>query len=211
MKIYIIEDNPDDILILTEELSYICENCDGEQLSIESESNFDNVLSTLKNRLDFDIIFLDLNIPPSYGIETLNKIVKLAIKTPVIVITGENKEELGKEAIKKGAQDYLVKGTIEGRTLKKTILFAIERFKILKEKENLIKDLIYAYEQIKQLQGIIPICATCKKIRDDDGYWQQVEQYIGEHSGAKFSHGMCPDCYQTFKGELEEYKKNNKK
>jgi GAF domain-containing protein len=50
--------------------------------------------------------------------------------------------------------------------------------------------------QVKTLQGMLPICAHCKKIRDDQGYWQQLEAYISQRSGAKFSHGVCPDCLQ---------------
>ena len=56
------------------------------------------------------------------------------------------------------------------------------------------KDLKKAYSEIKQLRGIIPICSSCKKIRDDSGYWHQVEEYISEHSDAMFSHGICPEC-----------------
>ncbi len=62
------------------------------------------------------------------------------------------------------------------------------------EKENLIKELRNTMEEIKTLKGIIPICSHCKKIRDDKGYWDRVENYISEHSMAKFSHGICPEC-----------------
>jgi hypothetical protein len=48
--------------------------------------------------------------------------------------------------------------------------------------------------EIRQLRGIMPICASCKKIRDDEGFWHQVEAYIGDHSEAEFTHGICPDC-----------------
>jgi hypothetical protein len=51
-----------------------------------------------------------------------------------------------------------------------------------------------ALSHVQTLQGLLPICASCKKIRDDDGYWKQIEFYISEHSDAKFSHGICPDC-----------------
>jgi GAF domain-containing protein len=51
-----------------------------------------------------------------------------------------------------------------------------------------------ALSQVKALQGLLPICAHCKKIRDDQGYWQQIESYISQHSQAEFSHGICPDC-----------------
>jgi len=63
-----------------------------------------------------------------------------------------------------------------------------------KEKGKLILDLQEALVTIKTLHGILPICASCKKIRDDKGYWTQIESYIREHSTAEFSHGICPDC-----------------
>jgi PAS domain S-box-containing protein len=62
------------------------------------------------------------------------------------------------------------------------------------EKQKLIADLQKALSEVKKLSGFLPICASCKKIRDDTGYWNEVERYIGEHSEAKFSHGICPDC-----------------
>lgn len=65
--------------------------------------------------------------------------------------------------------------------------------KILKEKNKRLGD---ALSEIKQLKGIIPICASCKMIRDDKGYWHQVEVYVHEHTEADFSHGLCPDCAQ---------------
>lgn len=62
------------------------------------------------------------------------------------------------------------------------------------EKEKLINELQNALSQVKQLKGLLPICASCHKIRDDKGYWQNVEVYIRDHSEAEFSHGICPDC-----------------
>jgi hypothetical protein len=67
---------------------------------------------------------------------------------------------------------------------------------------KLITELNGAISRIKTLEGIIPICANCKKIRDDEGFWQQVEVYISQHSGADFSHGICPDCMQTLYPEF---------
>jgi len=59
-------------------------------------------------------------------------------------------------------------------------------------------------ERVKQLHGLIPICASCKKIRDDSGYWHQIETYIAQHSEADFSHGICPECVADLYPELEE-------
>ncbi|MBL7005977.1 MAG: hypothetical protein ISR78_02720 [Spirochaetia bacterium] len=71
-----------------------------------------------------------------------------------------------------------------------------------KEKENLQK----ALSEIKTLKGIVPICANCKKIRDDDGYWNQLEEYIRDHSEVDFSHGICPDCAEKLYSELDNMK-----
>ncbi len=70
------------------------------------------------------------------------------------------------------------------------------------ERERLITELQEALSNIKTLRGLIPICASCKKIRDDRGYWNQLEAYIGKHSDAKFSHGICPDCAKKLYPEL---------
>ena len=65
-----------------------------------------------------------------------------------------------------------------------------------RELERTNKELKEALETIKTLHGLIPICSYCKKIRNDQGYWQQIEAYIQEHSGAQFSHGLCPECLE---------------
>jgi len=71
-----------------------------------------------------------------------------------------------------------------------------ELMKTQQEREQLIKELQNAIADIKKLSGLVPICSSCKKIRDDKGYWTQLEAYLQEHSQAKFSHGICPDCLQ---------------
>ncbi len=68
------------------------------------------------------------------------------------------------------------------------------------EREKLILNLHDALRKIKRLQGMLPICASCKKIRDDKGYWNQLEAYIEEHSEAEFTHGFCPDCMKKLYG-----------
>lgn len=69
-----------------------------------------------------------------------------------------------------------------------------ERKRAEAEREKLIKELQDALAQVKTLKGFLPICAHCKKIRDDEGYWRQIEEYIRDHSEAEFSHGICPEC-----------------
>lgn len=68
-------------------------------------------------------------------------------------------------------------------------------------------DLKKSLEEVKALSGLLPICSKCKKIRDDKGYWNQIERYISKHSEAKFSHSMCPECIDEFYENDEWYKK----
>ncbi|MGR3292958.1 MAG: response regulator, partial [Candidatus Scalindua sp.] len=72
---------------------------------------------------------------------------------------------------------------------------------------NRIKDLQDSLQHIKTLQGILPICSYCKRIRDDQNYWEEVEEYVVKHSNADFTHSVCPRCYEKhIKPELEEFK-----
>lgn len=80
-----------------------------------------------------------------------------------------------------------------------------QRISIRKEREQLVKDLKKAVTQIKTLSGLIPICSSCKKIRDDKGYWELIESYIESHSEASFSHGLCPECSDTLYGDENWY------
>ncbi len=82
-----------------------------------------------------------------------------------------------------------------------------QRKQIEEERERLNVELKEAIEKIKTLTGLIPICAGCKKIRDDKGYWNQLEQYVEEHSDAVFSHGLCPECFQKYFPDAGKTKK----
>jgi len=70
------------------------------------------------------------------------------------------------------------------------------------ERENLIKELQEALSRVKMLSGLLPICANCKRIRDEAGRWQQVEVYVHEHSQADFTHGICPECAHKLYPEI---------
>lgn len=79
-----------------------------------------------------------------------------------------------------------------------------ERKKTQRERERLVKELQTALNEIKTLSGLIPICASCKKVRDDKGFWNQIEVYIRDRSDAEFSHGICPDCSEKLYGQYHQ-------
>ena len=78
-----------------------------------------------------------------------------------------------------------------------------ERERVRKEREKLIAELQEALVKVKALKGLLPICAWCKKVRNDQGYWQQIEAYIRDHSEADFSHGICPECAHKVRAETQ--------
>ncbi len=84
-----------------------------------------------------------------------------------------------------------------------TIRDITQRKKSATEREHLIQRLQKTLEEINVLHGILPICASCKKIRDDKGYWNQIEAYIRDHSDTRFSHSICPDCAKTLYPDLK--------
>ena len=93
------------------------------------------------------------------------------------------------------------------------VIFALardmtDRKQAEEEREQLVRELQVALAEVKELQEILPICMYCKKIRDDEDYWQTVEHFISVHTNTKFSHGICPSCYQT---EVEPQFKNRKR
>jgi len=94
------------------------------------------------------------------------------------------------------------------RDLKVTLEIALYKHKMERERDRLTEELRQALARVKTLVGLLPICAYCKKIKDDAGYWSQVEAYIMKHSDASFTHGMCPDCFQRVKKEIDSVEKS---
>jgi len=108
------------------------------------------------------------------------------------------------EAIKAGALDYVVKSAEAFATMPRTVERALREWKLLTERreavaaqKRLIAQLEEALSKVKTLSGLLPICSACKKIRDDQGYWSQVEGYIQEHTDARFTHSYCPECARS--------------
>jgi hypothetical protein len=80
------------------------------------------------------------------------------------------------------------------RSRRKEYIRYLKEQHLSRELRDMVDQLRKAYQEVRTLQGLIPICSHCKKIRDDNGYWNQIECYIQDHSEAKFSHGICPEC-----------------
>ena len=138
------------------------------------------------------------------GIEAA-EILRSRFDIPIIYLTALADEKTLKRAKTTDPFGYLIK-PFQDRELYSTIEIALYKHNAEREREKLVSELKYALAKIKTLSGLLPICASCKKIRDDKGYWNQIEGYISEHSKAEFSHSICPDCAKTLYPEF--YDKN---
>ena len=144
-----------------------------------------------------DLILLDYLMPGLDGL-VVCRAIKARPETadiPVIFLTVNTEIDNIVEAFKAGAVDYLTK-PFNPEELLARVNTHVQLKRARDREKALIEELQSALTQIKQLKGLIPICASCKKIRDDTGYWNQVEEYITTRTEAVFSHGICPDCME---------------
>jgi AmiR/NasT family two-component response regulator len=161
-----------------------------------------------------DVVLMDIKMPGIDGLEATQQIQETC-PTPVVVLTSTDNPEVVQRAGAAGAGAYLLKEP-DANEIERAITIAVARFKDMMElrrltadlqkrnveRDQLIAELTDALSKVKTLSGLLPICASCKKIRDDQGYWRQIEQYIKDHSEAEFSHGLCPQCAEELRREL---------
>ncbi len=163
------------------------------------ENNYDIAVATNgREALEFltedqpELILLDIMMPDIDGYEVCRRIKrhKNYQKIPIIFLTAKATTEDLVEGFSVGAVDYVTK--------------PFESLELLARVRTHI-ELKKARESIKTLSGLIPICACCKKIRDDQDFWQTLETYLAEHSDATFTHGYCPECARAEKERVREY------
>jgi len=145
------------------------------------------------------LAILDWMMPGLDGPEICRKCRTELASKPIylILVTGRgNKDDLVR-GLEAGADDYVTKPFDSEELLARVRVGA----RVVELQGNLVarvRELENALARVKQLQGLLPICMYCKKVRNDANYWQQVDTYISEHSEARFSHAICPDCDETF-------------
>ncbi len=144
------------------------------------------------------LAILDWMMPGLDGVDVCRRLREhpTAEPTYVILLTAKADKNSVVVGLDSGADDYLTKpfDREELRARLQVGKRVIELQKTLAERVRTLED---SLTQVRQLQGLMPICGYCKKIRDDQNYWQQVEIYIAARSNANFSHSICPDCFQT--------------
>ena len=197
IKVLLIDDAPAQAWLVREHLRSVAEKW-GKAIDLVHTESLNEGIARVVEDGDINVLLLDLSLPDSLGLDTLTKAHATFPSMPIVVLTSIDDEELGMRLVQGGAQDYLVKGQSDGLLLYRTICYAIERKQNETEREHLIAELKEALAQVKTLTGMLPICSGCKKIRDDQGYWNRIETFISDHCDAEFSHGICPDCAKKY-------------
>jgi len=126
----------------------------------------------------------------------------------IILLTAKGRKEDIVQGLTAGADDYIIK-PFDRSELKARINVGERILRLQAELAARVKELEFALANVKLLQGLLPICCYCKKIRNDQNYWQQVDTYIADHSEAQFTHGICPECREKIvRPELERLKES---
>lgn len=143
--------------------------------------------------IELDIVLMDIRLKGDMdGIEAA-ELIHARFDIPVVYLTAYTDKTTLERAKITAPFGYILK-PFEERELHTTIEIALYKHMMEKERERLHHELEEALANVKVLRGLLPICASCKKIRDDKGYWNHLEVYIRDHSEADFTHGICPDC-----------------
>ena len=199
MKILIAEDDPVSATLLQTLLT----QWDYEVVITE---NGDDALSVLSADDGPSLAILDWIMPGLSGPDVCRKVRSASTSRPLylILLTRLGKRDNIVEGLEAGADDYLAK-PFDAAELRARVQAGRRVVNLEGELHDRVRELEDALANVKQLQGLLPICSYCKKIRDDQDYWHQVDSYIAQHTEVQFSHSICPSCFETvMKPQIED-------
>jgi len=170
----------------------------GWGFEVISASDGHQAWSILREDSRPSLAILDWMMPGMDGVEVCRLVRERADGAPVhlMLLTSRTTTDDLVAAFQAGADDYLTKPFNQAE-LKARLRVGERMVRLQSELRDRVLELEDALASVKQLQGLIPICSYCKKIRDDQAFWHRVENYIERRTDAQFSHGVCPDCYES--------------
>ena len=192
-RILVVDDDPINCQVLVNHLEL-----DGHEVAMAADGR--QALASLEEGDRPDLIVLDVMMPGMSGYEVCRRIraSRSLEELPILFLTARDQDGDLETGLAVGGNDYLTKPVSKTELLSR-VQVHLELLDIHRHLDQLVAE---RTSQVKVLTGLLPICASCKKIRDDRGYWNQIETYIDQHSEASFSHGFCPSCTETLYGDL---------
>lgn len=190
MKVLVVEDDPVVRRILEDLLTRW-------NFEVVVTTNGEQALKTFQREDAPRLAIIDWQMPGMDGVELCCQVrhnLKLAPLYLILLTIRGGKANIV-QGLDAGADDYITK-PFDQEELRARVQVGARVVHLQTELASRVKELEAAVAHVKLLQGLLPICCYCKKIRDDRNYWHEVESYIQQHSQAKFTHGVCPECYQ---------------
>jgi sigma-B regulation protein RsbU (phosphoserine phosphatase) len=150
-----------------------------------------------------ELALIDWLMPSLTGLEVCQQVRQFDKPVPpyIILVTGRNRKEDIIQGLRAGAQDYVTK-PFDEEELRARVDVGRRMIELQQQLAKRVAELEEAGKRITQLHGLLPMCRRCRKVRDDGGYWSEVETYITRNFDAKFSEGLCPECYTTALSEI---------
>ena len=196
IRILVVEDDPNVSTVLVARLESL-----GYQVCGTAESGFEAISRVYRHRPD--LVTMDILLKGEMtGIDAAAKIAE-GSDVPIIFMTCLSDQQVFERAVRTHPYGYIIK-PYDINELRAAIEIAVVKHEAATAQESLIAQLQAALKEVKTLSGLLPICASCKKIRTDKSTWQQIEAYITSHSDADFTHGICPECAHRLYPELYE-------
>lgn len=163
--------------------------------AVESASDGEIAWERIRANGPFSMIVLDWMMPGMSGVELCRRVrdEPLSIQPHIILVTSKSQDEDIIAGLDAGANDYVTKPFRQAE-LRARVRAGLRIIELQMSLAQRVAELEEALAHVKTLQGILPICMYCHKIRTDDESWQRIEQYISAHSEATFSHSLCPEC-----------------
>jgi CheY-like chemotaxis protein len=142
------------------------------------------------------LAILDWMMPGMDGTEICRRVREKAAATStyIILLTTKDAKDDIVAGLRAGADDYLTK-PFDVEELRARVQVGVRLVELQQKLADRVNELAEALAEVKKLHGLLPICAWCRKIRDDSNYWQEIETYVVRHLDTQFSHGICPDCF----------------
>jgi DNA-binding response OmpR family regulator len=204
-NVLLVEDNPADAYFVRDALS----RGFGSAIELTDAVRLDDALGELERR-SFDVVLLDLGLPDSRGLPTFSVLHARYRLVPVVVISALSDETMMIDAVRLGAQDYLVKGRYDAELLVRVIRHAMERHQLVSQLERSlanVRKLLQAIEGSRNRDAgaieTLAMCIGCKRLSAEPGRWETLDEYLAPREEAPLTQSTCPDCLERMRSENE--------
>jgi two-component system, cell cycle response regulator len=202
-NVLLVEDNPADALFVRDALA----RGFGPAIELTDAVRLEDALGALERR-PFDVVLLDLGLPDSRGLPTFSVLHARFRLVPVVVVSALADETTMIDAVKLGAQDYLVKGRFDAELLVRVIRHAMERHQLVSQLERSlanVRKLLQAIEgpgrRGEGAAHALSMCIACKRLSAEPGRWETIDEYLAPREETPLTQSTCPDCLERMHGE----------